>query len=200
MLVATVVALYAHNLRYDGEHRARVTMGGADALVQITPYTKAKVGYPDGWMYVRPGETVRGKDGRKHAVRRPVTDVDLTSLLPDGTRIVAAPTSRQSELPSGGTAYLRFLDGDDPLVEGLFPGIDGRAPEKADEAAIRRSMAEELGLLDDGKLQTDASIDARGRDGPSRGRPGEARDLVRRDDGGDRRPLPSEPGGAEGTA
>ena len=158
VLVATVVALYAHNLRYEGEHQARVTMGGADALVQITPYTKAKVGYPDGWMYVRPGETVRGKDGKKHAVRRPVTDVDLTSLLPDGTRIVAAPTSRQAELPSGGTAYLQFLDGDDPLVEGLFPGIDGRAPEKADEAAIRKSMAEELGLLDDGKLQTDASM------------------------------------------
>ncbi len=95
VLVATVVALYAHNLRYEGEHQARVTMGGADALVRITPYTKAKVGYPDGWMYVRPGETVRGKDGKKHAVRRPVTDVDLTSLLPDGTRIVAAPTSRQ---------------------------------------------------------------------------------------------------------
>ncbi len=43
-------------------------------------------------------------------------------------------------------------------MEGLFPGIDGKAPEKADEAAIRRSMAEELGLLDDGKLQTDASM------------------------------------------
>ena len=87
-----------------------------------------------------------------------MTDVDLTSLLPDGTRIVAAPTSRQEQLPSGGTAHLQFLDGDDPLVEGLFPGIDGKAPAEADEAAIRGAMAEELGFLDDGGLQTDASM------------------------------------------
>ena len=88
-----------------------------------------------------------------------MTDVDLTSLLPDGTRIVAfPPTDRLAPLPSGGTADLQFLDGDDPMVEGLFPGIDGKAPDGADEAAITRSMAEELGLLDDGKLQTDASM------------------------------------------
>ena len=152
VLVATVVALYAHNLRSEGEQEPARPWVGPTPLVRITPYTKAQGGLPDGWMYIRPGETMRGEGWQEARRRRPVTDVDLTSAAAGrhSDRRPLRPLD-ESALPSGGTAYLQYLDGDDPLVAGLFPGIDGKAPEKADEAAIRRSMAEELGLLDDGE-------------------------------------------------
>ena len=51
VLVATVAALYAHNLRYEGEHRGPRDHGWSRrAGVRITPYTKTKVDYYYGEM------------------------------------------------------------------------------------------------------------------------------------------------------
>jgi putative ABC transport system permease protein len=42
VLVATVVSLFVHNTQWRGEQMARTAMGGADAIVEITPFSKAK--------------------------------------------------------------------------------------------------------------------------------------------------------------
>ena len=200
VLVATVVALYAHNLRYEGERACPRDHGwsrraGEDHAVH----------QDQGGLRLRrdvhPARRDRPRQGRQEARRTAPRDRRRPDVAaagrhsdrgrPDVSTSGAAerrhglPPVPRRRRPVGGRALPRHRR------EGAREGRRGRDQEEHGRGARppRRRQAPDR-----------REHDARGRDGPARRRPVEARDLVRRDDGGDRRPLPPEPGGAEGTA
>ncbi len=160
--VGTAASLIHHNTGWAGEQHARVIMGGADALVKVTPFAKVRVLTQLGEdMAVKPVEFSRDKAGQRRPVRRDRSTVALESLLPDGSRFTPAPTQGQRTLSSGGTAQLTFLDASYSMTAALREiEIDaGRAPTAADEAAVPSPMADELGFLDaSGALRPDATL------------------------------------------
>jgi putative ABC transport system permease protein len=157
VLLATAVAGYAQNTRWSGERAAHEVMGGADALVKVTPWSQTRARYAGGWLDARPVKT-RGPDGRMRVERRPADDVELAALLPDGAQLTPVPRSRTLRLSTGGRAFAWFFDATDPLVEGTAPGVDGDAPDAADEVAVARGLADALGLLDGDDLRPDATL------------------------------------------
>ena len=165
VVVGTAAAQLHHNSRWEGERQAREVMGGADALVQVTPYVKARVAFTDGYLIARPGAFTRDS-GERQPVRRDPSGVEVENLLPRGSRVIQAPESTDVRLASGGRASVLFLDVSDPMSVG-FGGVDaGRAPSKDDEVAVPFPMADELDLVDaEGGLLPDATLDL--MDGPA---------------------------------
>lgn len=161
IVVGTAVALVHHNTRWDGERQARVTMGAADALVEVTRFPKTRVSFESGdYMNARPTRFTRTAAGKRTPVTRPRSAVSLASLLPDGSRVTPAPDHREVALSSGGSAQLLLLDASAPMSVGLVSVAAGRAPTAPFEVAVNRPMAEELGMLDSsGVLRADAGLD-----------------------------------------
>lgn len=161
--VATTLAMFQHNLASDGEALAREVMGGADARIQVTPFASVRVRYVDNTALAVPRERRRDDDGRRRPVRRPVDDVDLPALLPEGTRLVPAPVQRPVALDTGGVATVHVVDATDPITRGLYRDVVvGTAPDAPDEAALGEAMAREFGLLDGDRLRDDATVTLRG--------------------------------------
>lgn len=159
VLVGVAAAELAHNTRWEGEQRARMAMGGADADIEVTPFVKARVSYGSEDMVVRPAAFRRDDTGRRTPARRPRTEVDLTSLLPAGSRVTPAPVLRDVALASGGVAQVEFLDVRDPMVAGLAALASGVAPTAPDEIAVNAPAADELGVLDaNGRMRADATL------------------------------------------
>lgn len=159
--VGITASLVRHNTGWEGEQQARAIMGSADALVVVTPFEKIKVAFPYGDLQTKPATFTRGESGERLPVRRDRSSVTVEALLPEGSRVTPAPTFGDQAISSGGVAFVTFVDAADPMTAGL-QGIEigaGRAPARADEAAIPEPMADELGLLDaSGSLQTDATL------------------------------------------
>lgn len=161
--VGVAASLVVHNTGMQGEQWARGTMGGADALVEVTPFAEVQAEFPGGrGLYGKPTRFTHDASGKRVPVRRPRASViDLESLLPRGSRVVAAPSYRRAALSSGGAAELVFLAAADPMAAGL-DGSDmsaGKAPTRPDEAAVTEPMAAEMGYLDaSGGLRADATL------------------------------------------
>ncbi len=152
VLVGTVAALVAHNDRWTTEVEARQRFFGADGLAAVSEFTQVRPASAiDGWP-----EPVRGAHDRDPA------GVDLAALLPAGSRFTPAPATTITGLPSGGQAQVVRVDLADPLTKGFVDIRQGRAPASADEVAITRPAAGELGLFRDGKLRSDAEFELAG--------------------------------------
>jgi putative ABC transport system permease protein len=159
VLVGVAVAEIHHNTRWGGERAARATMGAADALVEVTPFERARVTYRSDDMGVRPGAFTRDESGKRQPVRRDRSSVDLAALLPTGSRIIPAMEYHQIPLASGGVGQVKVLDASDPMAVGLASVSAGAAPSDPDEVALSETAADELGLLDvDGEPRPDATV------------------------------------------
>lgn len=160
VLVAVVVALFAHNTDWRGEAQARELMGAADASVQVSRFAAVDVTYNQyGDVMTRPAEFTESAAGKRVALTRDRSSVDVAALLPAGSRLVSAPLSRWAKLSTGGTIEVVHADADDPLLVGLTEIGSGRAPEARDEGAVPPPMAEALGFLDaSGALREDATV------------------------------------------
>ena len=159
VLVGVAVAQFHHNARWEGERAARSTMGGADALVEVTPFPTTRVSYSSDGMNVRPAAFTRDAEGKRRPVRRDPLKVDLAALLPPGSRFTPALEYHQVALASGGVGQVKVLDASDPMARGLASVAAGVAPRAADEVALSETAADELGLLDaEGLPRADARL------------------------------------------
>ena len=160
VFVAVAVAQFHHNLEWDGEQAARAEIGGADAAIEVTPYNGVQVTYwPSlSWMPLgKNGEAVRGE--RVPKVQRDASEVDLSALLPKGTRIIDGLGYGEVTLDTGGTANVKVIDASDPMAEGLAGVSAGSAPTGPDEVALAANAAKALHLLDeDGAPQPEARL------------------------------------------
>ena len=147
VLVGVAAAQLHHNAKWEGERAARAAMGGADALVEVTPYERVRVRYWPGDMVVRPA-SFTAEDGKRRPVKREARSVDVAALLPAGSRIIAAPAYGDVALASGGVGHVVLLDAADPMAEGIASIASGQVPSASDEVALSEVAAEELGLLD----------------------------------------------------
>jgi putative ABC transport system permease protein len=160
VLVGVAAAEVAHNSRYEGERQARIVMGGADALVEVSPFERVRVGYrSEGDLVTRAGSFSRDRDGHRRPVRRDPAGVDLSALLPPGSRTTPASDFRDVVLATGGIGHVVLVDLRDPMTTGLGELESGRAPTAADEVAVNAPAAAELGLLrGDGTPRPDATL------------------------------------------
>ncbi len=157
VLVATVAALGSYNSRWDREQEARSGLGSADAQVDVTPFAAVRP-KPALWMDARPA-AFTDVDGERQPVRRDPAEVDLASLLPDGSVLVPRYHSRHVPLATGGRADLHFLDLTLPLNESTVALVAGRAPSGPDEVALTEVVADELGMLEEGRPVPDAALE-----------------------------------------
>jgi putative ABC transport system permease protein len=86
---------------------------------------------------------------------------DPRPLLPAGTRVI---TDRAGELAVRTTdglarAGFRELDVDDPMAEGLFTLVDGRAPQDTGEVAVSPALLETLGTSVGDDLEIASSVE-----------------------------------------
>lgn len=165
VLIAVTVAQFHHNTQWEGEQAARSAMGGADAVVEVTPYEKVQVTYWPSemmWAPLSKSGDVLGEvlgEGRMPKPEREVSDVDVLALLPPGSRIIDGRLYGSVSLDTGGTGYVRVIDASDPMAEGLGDVSAGAAPTAADEVAISATAAEALDLVDDnGEPLSDATL------------------------------------------
>ena len=162
VVVAVTVAQFHHNTRWQGERAARAAMGGADAVIEVTPYTAVQVSYWPSEMMWEPlteDGSVLGERKRLTAARD-ATTIDPVRLLPDGTRVIDSLTYGSVPLGTGGTGHVKIIDASDPMSEGLADVSAGSAPTAADEVAITSAAAEALELVDDdGQPLAGAAID-----------------------------------------
>ena len=70
VLVGVAVAEFHHNTQWEGERAARSTMGGADAIVEVTPFQRTRVTYWPGDMGIRAGTFTRDAEGKRRPVHR----------------------------------------------------------------------------------------------------------------------------------
>src|SRR3954452_16665891 len=133
VLVGVAVAEFHHNTQWEGEWAARSTMGGADAIVEVTPFAKTRVRYWPDAMNARPAFFTRDAEGKRRPVRRDPSTVDIAALLPAGSRIIPAMDYRGVTLATGGLGQVKILDASDPMARGLASVAAGVAPRTADE-------------------------------------------------------------------
>jgi putative ABC transport system permease protein len=159
VLVGVAVAEFHHNTQWEGERAARSTMGGADAIVEVTPFAKTRVWYWPDAMNARPAFFTRDAEGKRRPVRRDPSTVDIAALLPAGSRIIPAVDYRGVTLATGGLGQVKILDASDPMARGLASVASGVAPRAADEVALSETAADELGLVDSaGQPRTEARV------------------------------------------
>ena len=159
VLVGVAAAQFHHNTRWEGERAARMTMGAADALVEVTPFARTRVRYwPNDMTFVSADFT--RTEGARRAVRRDPSTVELAALLPSGSRVTQATRYVDVALATGGVGHARLLDASDPRTVGLADVSSGTEPALPDEVALNRTAADELGLLDaDGRPQAEAALE-----------------------------------------
>lgn len=153
VFLATVLALVEHNSSWSPEAQAGQLMGQADALAQTTTYREVRA---RDALYGVPQPVRRGPGADRDGTA--LGEQALAARLPDGSRLVPAPARGYEELVSGGFATIIAV-ADDPISEGLVDLRSGRPPRDADEVALEREVADELGLLsDDGQPLADAVV------------------------------------------
>ncbi|HEV8559850.1 MAG TPA: FtsX-like permease family protein [Actinophytocola sp.] len=76
------------------------------------------------------------------------TDEALLALLPAGSRVIPYRLGTLTMRTATGTGTLsaRMLDYADPLAQGIYTQLSGRAPANPDEVALTRSAASRLGV------------------------------------------------------
>lgn len=159
VFVGVAAAQFHHNTRWEGERAARSVMGGADALVQITPFERTRVRYWPSDMSARAGSFTRDDQGKRRPVRRDPSSVELAALLPTGSRVTPALSYVEVALASGGVGHVKILDASDPMAPGLASVSVGKAPRARDDVALGETAADELGLLDQqGRPRPDAFL------------------------------------------
>ncbi|SEC62417.1 putative ABC transport system permease protein [Nocardioides exalbidus] len=161
VLVAVTVAQFHTNLRWTGEQAARAAMGGADLMVEVSPWDRVEVTYWSGDMgytAVKPnGEPARAD--RSPKPQRDASSVDVAALMPEGSRVIDHRSYGWVVLASGGQASVEVIDASDPMAEGLGWVSRGAAPIAPDEVALDAGSARALELLDDdGDPLPDASL------------------------------------------
>jgi putative ABC transport system permease protein len=135
------------------EREAQRLVGSADAAISVTGERPLAGGYDPRWLAVGYGAPSLPPGARK---------ADVAPLLPAGSRIVEMPYRQPIVLTAGERVVRTNVSvGDvrEPLHR-LAIKLDGdasRAPG-AGEALVSRSLAERLGLLDDGRLRTGARL------------------------------------------
>lgn len=164
VLVAVTASLFAHNTAWDGERSVRERMGAADALLEVLPYPSVRARYSEyGDVLTRPLQYTRTDAGKRRPVRRDAATVDVGALLPEGTRIVAAPRDIRIRLAGGGRAEGQVIDAGGAMLAGKVDIETGRAPTAPDEVAVPQGMAQALGMLDaNGELRHDSTVELQG--------------------------------------
>ncbi len=152
VVVATVAALASYNSRWDTEREARSTMGGADAHVMVSGFTKVRL---RDALWLSPTKA-------EGAERRDAADVDLATLLPQGSVLVPAGISATTAVPlaSGGQSWVSVVDFSSDILDPLVHLAAGKAPVGPDDVALDATTADQLGLLGaDGAPTKDARVD-----------------------------------------
>lgn len=135
-------------------------IGDADAEVLVT---SADALY-DGWA----PDTWDGVDYERLTDDRDPAEVDLSEHLPSGSHIVAPEEYRDARIAVGEGfvhAATKVMLLGDPLTKHEARLESGDWPTASNEAVVTRSLAERLGILDDGDLPNDAEIEI--FDGPT---------------------------------
>lgn len=149
VFIGVTVTLVHHNSNEDGESLARKTIGGADALLEVTKFAQVEVKYIEGGEISTESTLSRtNAKGDSRPVRRDPASVNPYEILPSGSRLTPAPRTGLVELATGGMAQVIALDVDDPMSRGLVDIALGQSPSATTEVAVTRPMAEEFRLLE----------------------------------------------------
>jgi putative ABC transport system permease protein len=166
VMAAGFLAIISPSMSPKGEPLATELIGKADAQVVVTIHRTVGLGeqpqiFDGGFSYVEdPGLNDQRDPGK----------VDLTQLLPPGTKLAArtGPVSTAT-LRTTGSASASYpvvlIDGTDGLTTGSYRLDDGRLPKAPNEVALSPELAKHLGLLTGGKLAPAAQVSV--LDGPS---------------------------------
>lgn len=150
---ATVVDIVARTLT-EPSREARRSIGSADAGISVSGYSRLGGSGSHG-----AGKPRRRRDPRK---------VDVSALLPAGSRLAPAPLEREILVRKGEgvlSTVLITADAGEPLHRHEAMLTAGR-PARADEVLVSPALAGKLDLLDGGgELRPDATV--RLPDGPA---------------------------------
>lgn len=143
-----------------GETLARTTIGQADAQVTVAEYAKLNP-WPSRPSLLTGGPgMLEGTDQQP----RDTSKVDPLPLLPTGsTTARALQEAGQVDIrgPEADTSVSLVTGaGQSKLTAGTFRLDGGQYPGKSTEVAVSPSLADYLGLLDDGKLKAGATLTA----------------------------------------
>lgn len=141
VLGVSLVSVLVSTYELTPEQRATRSLGQADASYADVGETRIdQSGAGGGWS----GDS---------APRPPLTDGELQAVLPPGSRSVT-DVARDGLVAAGGDAptqaSLRALAYDDPVAQGIYRQVEGRAPEGPAEVVLTEGLAErlEVGLGD----------------------------------------------------
>lgn len=154
MVAAATFAVVVASINPTAEVEARLGYGTADAKVWATEFERLVRAEPSfNGPYSPPIDA--------QLAHNPAT-VDIRKLLPAGTTFTTStdPGMSSVRIRAGEsiTSYPVNLTGSGPLLDGTYRREEGRLPETAGEVAVTPALAEQLGLLDDGKLIPNASL------------------------------------------
>ncbi|PZF86433.1 ABC transporter permease [Jiangella anatolica] len=131
-------------------------MGDADAVLEITAFDRLPVP-PDGTPPI-----IELTSNELPEPDRDPASVDLAALVPPGTVLVPDRLNYTVRLRDGDTVLRpQLLDigaQGGPLSDHVYRLDEGRWPERPDEVALTRRLAEQLDLLDGGDLRPDATV------------------------------------------
>ncbi|QNE20039.1 FtsX-like permease family protein [Kribbella qitaiheensis] len=165
VMAASWLGMLALSMSPTGEARATELIGKADAQVVVTVHQTVTVDY----QQVENGGYKYSQDPSKDVQRDP-GKVDLSQLLPAGTKLAArTSTISTTTIRTTGSAAASYpvdlVDGTAGLSTGTYLLDQGRLPSATNEVALSPALAKHLGLLTGGKLKPGAEISA--QDGPS---------------------------------
>jgi len=130
-----------------GVERLELELGRtADARVVAQPAGNLIVQRPDETYGQQPSVAVPAGETPPEQEQLPPTDP--VPLLPPGTRVITDTRAEAQVRTTKGLARATFreLDYADPLADGLYAQVDGRAPRTTDEVAVSVALLDVLGL------------------------------------------------------
>ena len=147
VVAGALVAVTIWTAQLSPDQAATRYLGRADAVAVVTALPRLDPGSSQvgrGPSYS--GATVESQGGSDQ-VARDATRVDLSSLLPPGTRAVPEHL-RKPVTVRAGTRSLDALatvhEFGDPLADGIYERVRGRLPAAADEVALTTALAHRL--------------------------------------------------------
>jgi putative ABC transport system permease protein len=150
VLAGTFALVTISTARLSPEQAATRYLGHADAIAQVTAFTRLDpLGSVIGRGVSYSGESIgmESQLGRHH---RPRATLDLATLLPAGARFTASPTDAKSLRVTFGKltaeAQAHPLDFTDPISRGLDEIESGTAPTGPGQIAVTTTLAHRLHL------------------------------------------------------
>lgn len=140
-----------------GPERIGLQLGeGADARVLPQVTGNPVLQRPDDDYGSSPTTTATAAE-----VVEPLPPTDPRPLLPAGTRVISDRAGELAVRTSDGLARAGFreLDVADPMAEGLFTLVDGRAPTDVDEVAVSPALLDTVGASVGDDLEVAATFE-----------------------------------------